>query len=214
MTRSRTATAFVFAATVLAACGGDKFSAKDEAAGGAGATGDRACADGTREGYPGEANIAACAGGFTVAGIVSDASRVPACGRRAGNSGQLPDGDGCCAADLCATGFHVCESAAEVASAATGACPQSSGTTFWLTRQAEDADGTCMAGGSNNLVGCGVGLGVAAHASCAPLDTELRYTHCQSLSAWECGSSSEANSEALLVTKNASREGGVLCCRD
>jgi hypothetical protein len=206
-------TAPILAVVALAACGGEEFTT-DGAEGDAGTTGDPACADGTREGYPGEASIAACAGGFTVAGIVSAASRVPACGRRAGNDGPLAAGDGCSAADLCGVGYHVCEDATEVAALARGACPASSGTTFWLTRQAEDANGECMPGGSNNLVGCGVGLGVAAHSSCVPFDTELRYTHCQSLSTWECGTSSEANTEALLVTKNGPREGGVLCCKD
>jgi len=173
------------------------------------------CADGTREGYDGEAKIAACAGGFELAGVVSDESRAPACGRTAGNDGARADGAGCSAADLCAAGFHVCESAAEVAAtASTGACPSGSGTTFWLTRQAEDANGECMPGASNNLVGCGTGVGVAAHASCAPLDTELRYTHCQTLSTWECGTSADANNEALLVSKVGAAEGGVLCCSD
>jgi hypothetical protein len=176
---------------------------------------DNGCADDTREGYEGEAKIAACQGGFSVVGITSSQSQAPACGRQAGNDSSNPAGQGCSVEDLCAQGWHVCRSAAEVqASASTAACPASSGVLFWLTRQAEDANGLCADVGSNNLVGCGVGAGRGAPAGCAPLNTELRYTDCQVLSAWECGTSTEANFEADFVQKPNQAEGGVLCCKD
>jgi hypothetical protein len=211
---ARTAPGVVALALLAAGCGGSKFSAAGEGSDDGG-PGDAGCADGTREGYLGEARIAACAGAFELPGIVTAASRAPACGRAAGNDGARADGVGCSAADLCAAGYHVCDDAAEVGRlASTGDCPTGGGGAFWLTRQGEDANGACVAGESNNLVGCGVGVGVAAPASCAPLDTELRYTHCQALSSWDCGTSSDANSEGLLVSKVGPGEGGVLCCKD
>jgi hypothetical protein len=176
---------------------------------------DNGCSDDTREGYEGESNIAACQGGFGVVGITSAASQAPACERKAGDDGSNPAGAGCSVEDLCAQGWHVCRSAAEVRTkASTLACPPSSGALFWLTRQAEDANGLCADVGSNNLVGCGVGVGRGAPAGCAPLNTELRYTDCQVLSAWECGTSAEANNEGDFVEKAGPLEGGVLCCRD
>jgi len=212
--RMRRLTTILFIGTSLPLAGcGSKFSAEGAAgAAGALATG---CADGTREGYDGETRIAACSGAFDVPGIVTSASRSPACGRQAGNDGANASGAGCSAADLCSAGFHVCTGGAEVgASASTGACPPDAGTAFFLTQQATDDNGECMPGGANNLVGCGSAMGVAANTTCSPLDIELRYTHCQASSAWECGTSADANFEATLVTKVSSSEGGVLCCSD
>jgi len=208
----RSALALTYAVVAIGCS--DKFSASEGAAG-TGTTMTGGCADGTREAYASEERIAACAGAFDVPGVVTAASQSPACARGAGNDGSNAAGTGCSVADLCGAGFHVCRDVAEVQSAAsTGACPPASGTTFWLTRQATDDSGQCVAGGANNLVGCGAGLGVAAQASCAPLDTEVRYTHCQASSAWECGGSADANSEASVVTKVRSTEGGALCCKD
>lgn len=173
------------------------------------------CADGEREAYDGEENIAACQGGFGVLGVTTADSNAPACGRAAGDDGSDPGGQGCSVEDLCSAGWHVCRSAAEVRTkASTGACPPTTGTLFWLTRQAEDANGACVDSGNNNLVGCGAGVGRAAPTTCAPLSIELRYTDCQALSSWECGSSAEANLEADVVHKLNQTEGGVLCCTD
>jgi hypothetical protein len=209
--RMRPSVKLLVVSAALAAAGcGDKFSAGD----GSGEGGE-ACADGTREAYLGEAEIGACAGAFDVPGVVSVASRTPSCSRQAGNDGARGDGVGCSVADLCAAGFHVCENVSDVrASASAGACPASGGVVFWLTREATDDNGACMTMGQNNLVGCASGLGVGSDPTCAPLDAELRYTHCLASSVWECGSSAAANEEATLVTKSGSNEGGVLCCRD
>src|SRR5262252_1849902 len=64
------------------------------------------CADGTREGLATYSSIAACAGAWTVPGVIGDAP--PACARQAGNDGSNAAGTGCNVADLCATGWHVC----------------------------------------------------------------------------------------------------------
>jgi hypothetical protein len=150
-----------------------------------------------------------------VLGVTSAESKALACGRNAGNDSSNPAGQGCSAEDLCSAGWHVCRSAAEVqAKASGGSCPPATGTVFWMTRQAEDANGACVDSGSNNLVGCGAGTGRAAPANCAPLDIELRYIDCQALTAWECGTSAEANVEADVVVKSSATEGGVLCCVD
>src|SRR5262245_57619288 len=125
------------AALVLASCG-QEFNAPHSG-----------CADDTREAYDGESSIAACQGGFSVVGVTSAEAQAPACGRKAGNDSSNPSGQGCSAEDLCSRGWHVCRSAAEVqAKASTGACPGDSGTLFWLTRQAEDANGACVDKGS------------------------------------------------------------------
>src|SRR5262245_57355288 len=76
------------------------------------------CADGTREGYlslQDDPRIAACAGAWSVAGLLADVTHTPLCDRQAGNTGgALTDGSGCTVADLCAEGWHVCETAQEV----------------------------------------------------------------------------------------------------
>lgn len=197
-------------------CGGEEFSsAANTGSAGAASAPAVGCADGSVEAYTGEADIAACAGGFSLPGVVGDAMLTPSCNRMAGNDGMNSSGMGCTASDLCAAGWHVCSGPADIlGKASNGACPASSGTTFWLTRQAENDANECAPGGVNNLVGCGAGLGRPAPPSCSPLDTELRYTDCQMLSSWRCGMSDQANLEATAVFKAGNSEGGVLCCSD
>ena len=75
------------------------------------------CADGTREAFVNVVrfpSIAGCAGGWTVPGVLTPASMLPACARAAGNSGLRPNGAGCTVEDLCALGWHVCLGAREL----------------------------------------------------------------------------------------------------
>lgn len=172
------------------------------------------CADGQREGFvdlAGEPDIAGCAGGFAIAGLLADAA--PACGRAGGDDGRLPDGAGCNATDLCGLGWHVCLTAGQVASATgdcAGAAPEGAPPLFFATRQSGPGNAECGAG-ANDLFGCG-NLGVAPAASCSPLD---RFSNdlCAALGApWTCGA--DGTSEASAVSKPGADGGGVLCCRD
>jgi hypothetical protein len=169
------------------------------------------CADGTREAFVDMAahpKIAGCAGGFTVPGVVSNASKLPACARAGGNNGANPSGTGCSVEDLCALGWHVCTSRTDVAVEDAG-CDPTPG--FWLTRQSQSAAGACIVGGTNNLVGCGT-LGEVASGTCTPLNRDMRYFHCADASPWSCGTGPVG--EANIVVKPGPAQGGVLCCHD
>jgi hypothetical protein len=179
-------------------------------------TGDIGCADGTREGYVGVdfKNIAACSGAWSIAGLIADATKSPACGRAAGNDGPNTSGNGCNVSDLCQVGWHVCATASEVAtkSNASGCAPVANVPAFFVTRQSGPGDAKCGAG-ANDLFGCG-GLGATPNidGSCNPFD---RFSNnlCQSLPAtFACGA--DDVNEANNVTKTSSDNGGVLCCRD
>jgi hypothetical protein len=174
------------------------------------------CADGEREGFVDAAaqpSIAGCAGGFALAGLRVPAA--PACGGKGGDDGELPDGTGCNASDLCAAGWRVCLSSDDVASrAAGGTCaglvPEGAGELFFATRQSGPGLSGCGEG-ADDLFGCG-SLGASPHESCTPLD---RYSGdlCASLLApWSCGS--VKTTEAESVTKTGPGAGGVLCCRE
>ena len=195
------------------------------------------CADGTREGFLDESRwprIAACAGAFLVPGVLS-ATLAPACGRRAGNDGPLPDGAGCDAEDLCAPGFHLCRTAAEVAdrspSGCTGAAPAPG--QFFITRQSSTGCGVCATGSlladppcddqsctpgcaqtdatSNDVFGCG-STGDAPTAACAPLD-RFGNNLCVALPpGWSCGV--DGYTEARAVINRSPTTGGGLCCAD
>ena len=72
------------------------------------------CADATREGFMQWATyplIASCGGAWTD----PNPNDPPTCGRAAGNHGTNKPGTGCGAADLCATGWHVCYGPDDVA---------------------------------------------------------------------------------------------------
>jgi len=172
------------------------------------------CSDGTREAFTNtqtHPNIAGCVGGWSVAGVLTP--KAPACGRVSGNSSINPNGTGCAAEDLCAVGWHICASAAEVALKSSTGCTGAVGggrTLFFTTRQSGPGTGNCAATGANDIFGCGT-LGATPASSCAPLD---RFSHnlCGSLGApWSCGS--DGFQEANNVTKTAVGGGGVLCCR-
>jgi hypothetical protein len=192
------------------------------------------CSDGTREGFLDPAlfvDIAACSGGFQVPGLLGGLG--PQCGLGGGNDGGNPAGAGCSAADLCAAGWHVCASAAEVAKLSPlgcdGAAPNMS-PLFFATRQSGPGCGLCATGSSqspdcqtcscgqgclqteltaNDVFGCGsVG---ASPGDCGVLN-RFSGNLCGALPApWSCGS--DGCDEAHEVIKTGSDAGGVLCCR-
>ncbi|MCS6901366.1 MAG: hypothetical protein RMJ98_17110, partial [Myxococcales bacterium] len=184
---------------------------------------DTGCSDGQREGYFGSANIAACSGGWTVAGVTTPASMLPQCNRNAGDDSNNPLGTGCSVADLCQVGWHVCASFAEVADKSGGlncngsfSNPSNNTDTalFFATRQSGPGTGQCGVG-NNDLFGCGT-IGATPNSNCNPLD---RFSHdlCSAInvslgSPWSCGNN--GLQEAANVTKLAATRGGVLCCRD
>ncbi len=214
---------------------GGQAGASDVPDGGAGANGtpdahpisSAGCADGTREGfssvddYP---DIAACAGGWQIPGfalgLTGTGTTSPACQRHGGNDGVRPDGLGCSVADLCAEGWHVCESAHEFSTKATDcrdALPPAGGAlVFYGTRQ-RGPDKTCdllNQTGTNNVYGCG-NFGSPAMAACAPFTRMIRDADCKANPPWMCvdGPIDYNVSELLDVTKPGSAHGGVLCCR-
>jgi len=174
------------------------------------------CADGEREAFvdvAAQPAIAGCAGGFTVPGLLNEAA--PSCNRLAGDDSAAPGGAGCNASDLCAAGWHVCRTPAEVAAASSsgtcaGAVPANAPAQFFAIRQSGPGSADCGEG-ANDIFGCGT-LGIAPGNTCAPLD-RFSNDQCIELAApWSCGDDNIA--EALNVTKPGPAAGGVLCCRD
>jgi hypothetical protein len=185
------------------------------------------CADGSREGFLSEdkyPKLAACSGAWTIPGLVAANTHTPQCERRAGNDGMRPDGQGCSVADLCADGWHVCESLSEVkmsaASCTDGFSPSGGTPVFFATRQRGSGMGTVTCDpknatdGTNNLYGCG-NIGSPADASCAPFTRMLRDNDCRLNRPWACedGQINYNVLELADVTKPANARGGVLCCR-
>ena len=194
------------------------------------------CADGTREGFVDPRRfpaIAGCSGGFAIAGVTS-ATALPACGRGGGNSGMNPLGKGCNVEDLCAVGWHVCRSAADVRAHAAGGCvgAASDPGLFFVTRQSSTGCGVCALGMNlanppcdsvsctagcaqtdsitNDVFGCG--SAGDAPASCDVLD-RFGNNLCGALPAgWSCGMDGLA--EAKNVVHADASDGGALCCHD
>jgi hypothetical protein len=196
-------------------------------AGGTTALPDPGCADGTREGYidmKKYPRIAGCSGAWSEPGLDSDASHTPECDRRGGNDGDKPDGHGCSIADLCASGWSVCETASAVAMRATSCndafAPFGGTAAFFVTRQR--AQGlVCTADdqsqdGTNNIYGCG-NVGSMADKSCTPLNHMLRDSDCKNQAPWSCADGPQVGNsqdEYLTVTKGGPLRGGALCCKD
>lgn len=180
------------------------------------------CSDGTREAFINmgtHPNIAACSGGFSIAGVTTSGSMSPQCNRVAGNSSANPAGNGCSIEDLCASGWQVCTSSSDVQShSGNGMCDlvgTISTTAFWLTRQSEDQSGACVQGGHNNILGCNIGQtgGLAPGNNCAPLNSAMWYGMCANFPPWQCGNAGTPQTEADLVTKSGADHGGVICCK-
>ncbi len=173
------------------------------------------CADGTLEGFKNSPGIAACSGAWTVRGIFKGAP--PTCARQGGGPSSVkPDGDGCSAVDLCASGWHVCNDAADVANhggAAQGeVCEPTgpAGNTFYATAQASTGTAACAAGsaGINDVFGCG-DIDKPPAPDCAPLNAVI--STFQLLQGFNLGADND--SERKNVTKTIG-PGGVLCCVD
>jgi hypothetical protein len=179
------------------------------------------CSDGTREGfrdYSTWQSIAGCAGGFAVPCVV--AAPQPTCGLQAGDTSLRPTGVGCGAADLCATGWHVCADAADVKRhSPTGGCEGcvlAGEPRFFLVASGASSMGICSPdpGAANDLHGCG-GLGEPESPECSPLTRRMGFADCLATGGvWACGTAEQSLQEAALVTKTGPTLGGVLCCRD
>ncbi|MEP7120516.1 MAG: putative metal-binding motif-containing protein [Byssovorax sp.] len=196
------------------------------------------CSDGTREGFLDAAKypkIAGCSGGFSVPGLIG--ALASTCAHAAGNSGGNPSGAGCGAADLCAVGFHVCSSAADVAASSPTGCTGAAASPglFFATSQSSTGCNACALGNdanpavctgcscapdckqtaltTNDLYGCG-SLG-SSLSSCGGLD-RASDNFCNALGPpWSCQVPGSAGcDEAAVVTKPGSAGGGVLCCAD
>jgi hypothetical protein len=173
------------------------------------------CSDGGREGFLDTAefyNIAACAGGWSISGILNTA---PQCNHLSGDDSTNPSGLGCSAADICAEGWHVCNTLAEIAAATSVGCNYSwDPDTFFVAAVSGPGGDECNTDGTDDLFGCG-SVGRMAAASCDPLN-RASGDKCQDLpSQWECpGGLFGSTTEAEDVKKNSAVAGGVLCCRD
>jgi hypothetical protein len=183
------------------------------------------CADGTREGFTSVEkfpNVAACSGAWTVPGMVDPETFTPKCARHGGNDDELPMGDGCTVEDLCAEGWHVCNSVHEFSDRAPNcdqAFPGGAVKMFFATRQRGvmapmvTCDPTSEMG-TNNIYGCG-NFGSNANAACAPFMHMLRDADCKNTPPWMCvnGPINYSVTELMDVTKPGPDHGGVLCCR-
>ena len=196
------------------------------------------CADGARDAFRDRArypNIAGCAGGFELPGL--NLETAPTCDRIAGNDGPNPNGRGCRASDLCATGFHVCRSSGEVRARSIDGCTgarDGAPSSFWATRQTgpgclqcatgtapdctnADCRGNCAptARTTNDIFGCG-SVGSVPQASCAPLDRSGNNLCSELPAPWRCdtGVGDVSFRESEFVVKPGPQAGGVLCCRD
>ena len=200
-----------------ASCGacGVACGAGEVCAGGSCVARESGCADGTREGFVGEASypaVAACSGGFSQPG--TRLATAPLCDHDAGNDADDPSGMGCAAADLCAPGWAICADGGALERRTAGSCGDALGGAsdlFFAARATGPGSALCGPTGSNDVFGCG-DLGQAANAaSCAPLERFLT-SSTGGLTGWDLGGSSV--SEALNVTKPNAEQGGVLCCVD
>ncbi len=179
------------------------------------------CADGEREGYQDWSaypSIAACSGAWEVGGVTRS-DLAPSCSRGGGDDAGNSEGWGCSAADLCASGWHVCEGYSEVASKA-GSCDAAvpHGTPdkslFFAVQQNSDNDSVCDNGSSsgNDVFGCGnLGTQLSSEKGCDPLNRVLAsmnagtcgYNEAEpSHGPWECDGGSDSHyHEGELVTK-------------
>ncbi|MEM9461631.1 MAG: hypothetical protein AAGF11_46140 [Myxococcota bacterium] len=173
---------------------------------------DVGCADGEREALLDDAmypDIAACAGGWSFPGVVTN---TPMCDRMGGDDGPVPSGEGCAIDDLCAPGWHLCQSAMEVSDAGVADCAALEWDgSFFATRQSGSGKDTCGPVGTNDVFGCG-DIGLTAITGCAPLNRSTGNGCVELEEPWGCNA--ELNSEAEFLLKESPDLGGALCCRD
>ena len=169
------------------------------------------CSDGTREGFVDAtkySKIAGCSGGWSVKGVLT--AKAPKCKLVSGNSSANPSGKGCAAEDLCAAGWHICKTPAEVKAKSPTGCTgvATAGSLFFSTRQSGPGSGSCGSG-ANDIFGCGT-YGATPSSNCSPLN-KFGHDLCSALgSPWSCGG--HGYQEANNVIKSSSAKGGVLCC--
>jgi len=196
------------------------------------------CSDGGREGFVSQTtypDIAACAGGWKVPGLVTISSgtiadQVDRCGNLAGDDSPNPTGNGCTGEDLCAVGWSVCANQATVAAKAGGnsACGDL-GTSvaapyLFATRQRSQGNYACDISldprGANDVYGCGSSNFGFPLSNCGPLNrvTDDNCVNVATGTAWACNDNdlSDLGSirELADVTKPSAANGGVLCCRN
>jgi len=183
---------------------------------------DVGCADGNREGFVSltmYSNIAGCNGGWSVGGVTRS-DLAPTCNRAAGNSGSNVEGSGCSAADLCASGWHVCRGKSEVAAKAPGGCTDAAPASapdkslFFAVQQNSTQNSVCdSSSNGNDVFGCGnLGTLLTGDKNCGPLTRVLASMSAGScgfneaeppLGPWTCsGDSSSHLMEGMLVKKN------------
>lgn len=175
---------------------------------------DPGCSDGEREDLDELADLAACAGAWSVPGALG--ADQPACDRAAGDdaAGQ----PGCNLEDLCAGGWHVCLGAGDVEGhdgAAGCADLAASPGAVYITRQRGDAaidSHRCAAtGSSDDVYGCGsLGAELVAGDGCAPLNRRLSLPDDCPAEGGSCGAGDAAEG-ATIAKSDAVRGSGVLC---
>jgi hypothetical protein len=196
------------------------------------------CSDGTREGFRKIENhplIAACAGGWSIPGLLSTTARNPQCGRRSGSIN--PMGIGCSVADLCSPHWHPCNNGQDLLDHSPGGCEgmlSQGERAFFLVMTGASNMGMCYPESSpdssadfilkNDLHGCGSNdIGLAESMQCSPLTRRMGFDECNKTkdlsagdeagSVWNCGNSNQSLSEAEMVYKTGPLFGGVLCCK-
>ncbi len=180
------------------------------------------CADEEREGFVDldkYRHIAGCSGAWDQPGV-SPTTIVPTCGRAAGDDGTNKEGTGCSSADLCATGWHICDGWQEVAAKSPTGCAGSTPpdaapkSLLFAVRQPSENNTVCgqPGDGFNDVFGCGnLGHGIAPDKGCGPLDRALASTQEDSCGfneaephhgPWECiGGAGSDLKEGETVTK-------------
>ncbi|NOU34611.1 MAG: hypothetical protein HOO96_42515 [Polyangiaceae bacterium] len=162
------------------------------------------CADGTREAFAPDTSsptLAGCAGRWSVAGLDAEAS----CNHKAGNDGSRKLGTGCAAADLCATGWQVCNPL-EVST-----CGSSGAMGFYASAARGAGNAVCGAGGDDDVFGCAVGLTSTfppPSSGCGVLNAYI--SKGKAPLGWDMGTS-ETQERANVA--NRTGFGGVLCCK-
>lgn len=170
------------------------------------------CADGEREAllddvaYP---DIAACNGSWSIPGVLGGTTF---CDHAGGDDGPILDGMGCAIDDLCAEGWHLCASAAEVAGAGVADCDALEWDgSFYATAQSGVSNDACGPNGTNDVFGCG-DIGYTAISGCGALNRSTGNLCGNLPDPWDCDVASD--SEAEFLVKEMPELGGALCCRD
>ena len=154
------------------------------------------CDSGVRDGFADPKRfprIAACAGSWDEPGLVSTSSTSEST-----------------AGALCAEGWHICTSVAEVKRRSGGQGCAGAGLsegTFFAILEGASKPPQCFTRGFVGVLGCG-SLGAPAPDACAPVD-RVSNPGCSALGApWAC----EKNGELWSMVKPQHAGGGVLCC--